>query len=437
MENKFSSAEAVIDNYFKIRSEVIPMGDRLDDNTRAEKVTVSVDKKSYEVYPWGKNNKLPNEMVELLRSNADMGNLLNTRADFLFGAGVGLFKRKVDGRDLVLEPVWEAKYLNYFLEKGIEELVDGAILNLVQLNNAFLAVSNDSKKAKSFKVLDSTAVRCQRVVENRGVIGNYIVSGRWDSDSQKYASIFPKYDYSKPDDYADSIVHLKPNQPGQFYYAYGIWWALKTWIKVSNKIAPFHFESLETEGNLGNIIHIARRYFDEVLAQNPVKDDGSPYTFQELYDAFSEMMDKFAFGGGKRTNIIDVCAYDSQKGNLVELLKVEPVKKLMTGNEYSETYRSSVQAMSNGGGVLGGLANISDGKMNSGGGTEIRISAEYQQYYRTPRERRLILEFLNRAVLPDARKILGLGEDVFFDFKNILLQTLDTNKSGVKQVNGI
>ena len=437
MENKFSSAADVIGTYFRMRSEVLPLGELVDENTRAEKVTVSVDKKNYEVYPWGKNNKLPNEMVELLRSNSDMGNLLNTRADFLFGSGIGLFKRKIDGNDLVLEPVWKAECLDFMLDNGIEELVDGAILNLVQLNNAFVAVSNTSNGGKSFKAMDATTVRCQKILENRGVMGNYLVSGRWDGDSQKYSSIFPRYDFLKPEGFDNSIVHLKPNQPGQFYYAYAIWWALKMWIKVSNKIAPFHLESLETEGNLGNMIHIARKYFDEVLAQNPVKDDGKPYTFEELYDAFSNMMDKFAFGNGKRTNIIDVCAYDTQNGKLVELMKIDPVKKLMTGNEYSETYSTAARAMINGGQLLGGLANMSDGKMNSGGGTEIRISAEYQQFYRTPRERRLILEFLNRAVRPYAKKKLGLGDDVFFDFKNILLQTLDTNKSGVSQKNGI
>jgi len=440
-KNIYSSAGGVIDAYFRMRSEVVSRGDLIDGNGRLSKLLVSAgpdsSKKSYEVYPWGGNNRLPNEMVALLRSSSDMGNLLNTRADFLYGAGIGLFTKKVDGNDLVMEPVWKAEFLDFFLSNGVDELVDTAILNLVQLNNSFINVSNYSGGNMAFKCMDATTVRAVKVLESRGIIDKYVVSGRWDDGGNKYADVVPRFDYTKPNNLPEGMVHLKPQQPGQFYYAYAIWWALNVWIEVSNKIAPFHRESLETEGNLGNIIHIAKRYFDDILAQNPVKTNGEPYTYEELYDAFCENMDTFAFGNGKRTNIIDVCAYDSQNGKLVELLKVDPVKRQMTGAEYSDTYLSAVKAMTNGGQVLGGLSNVSDGKMNSGGGTEIRISAEYQQFYRTPRERRLILEFMNRAVLPYAKKKLGLADGVQFEFKNILLQTLDQNKSGVSQKNGL
>jgi hypothetical protein len=44
---------------------------------------------------------------------------------------------------------------------------------------------------------------------------------------------------------------------------------------------------------------------------------------------------------------------------------------------------------------------------------------------------------MNRAVLPYAKKKLGLADGVQFEFKNILLQTLDQNKSGVSQKNGL
>lgn len=422
-----------MDHYLQVKAEVVTGGEQMDENTKATKLSVSVDKRSYPIYPWGKNNKLPNEMIELLRSNADMGNLLDTRADFLYGSGIGLFRRFSNGKELVLEPYWTADSFSFLLENGVDELVDSAILNLVQLNNAFVNVSNGSKGEMRLRCLDSTTVRAVDIGTKPGQVENYILSGRWEQDGGKYGLVVPRFDYATPDKLPESIVHLRPRQPGQFYYSYAIWWALKIWIKVVNRIAPYYDEALETEGSLGNIIHIAKKYFDDILAQNPVKEDGTPYTYEELTDAFNDTIDKLVFGGGKRMNVTDICAYDTINGKLVKLMEIEPVKRVITGNEYKETYTNGILAMSNGSKVLSGLANISDGKMNSGGGTEIRISAEYQQFYRTPRERRLILELLNRLLLPYARKKLSLPDDVFFDFKNILLETLDKNKAGAAE----
>jgi hypothetical protein len=54
------------------------------------------------------------------------------------------------------------------------------------------------------------------------------------------------------------------------------------------------------------------------------------------------------------------------------------------------------------------------------------VSAEYQQFYRTPRERQAVESYFNRTI----KRELGLPDDVFFGFNNILLETLDKNKAG-------
>jgi hypothetical protein len=69
---------------------------------------------------------------------------------------------------------------------------------------------------------------------------------------------------------------------------------------------------------------------------------------------------------------------------------------------------------------------VSDGKMLGGSGSELRVSAEYQQFYRTPRERQAIESYWNRQIKP----VLDLPKDVYFGFNNILLETLDKEKSG-------
>lgn len=437
MSQVFRTAEEVIGHHFKIQAAAGSLDRAKDQNSKVEPVKVQIDQKPVEIYPWGKKNNLPQTMVDLLRSNSDLGNLLDTQADFLYGSGIGLFKKSFDQskNEIVLTPYWSSDSFDMLLEMQLDEAIDEAILNMVQLNNAFLSVKIDGKDSMKFESYDSTTIRAGKAKPSTGKIEKYVFSNLWASQSTsgKYAKGIPVFDYSNHTKYTESIVHLRSKQPGQFYYAYSIWWSLEDWIEVANLIAPFYKNALKTEGNLGNLIHVAKKYFDDVLATNPKKPDGKEYTFDELVGAFDKTMDELLFGTGKRMNIRDICAYDANTGNLVKLIDIEPVKKSITGSEYMETYNAVTKAMSNAGMVLGGLSGLSDGKMNSGGGTEIRMSALYQQHYRTPRERRLILDFLNRVVRPYLQTKLTLPKDVIFDFKNILLETLDQNKSGVSE----
>lgn len=111
-----------------------------------------------------------------------------------------------------------------------------------------------------------------------------------------------------------------------------------------------------------------------------------------------------------------------------------PVKRSITGTEYTELYRAAVLAFANASGILSQLSGINDGKVVGGSGSELRVTAEYQQFYRTPRERELILKPLNRIILPEMRKAFKLPSDVVFGYNNILLEALNSSKNGSSQV---
>lgn len=416
-------------------------GDKADANSKvvvsgAGGSSVSVGDRAVRYYPWGRNNKMPGEMIELLRSNSNMQNLLKTRADFLFGAGIGVFTHRTDGTDLVLEPSWRSGLQDFFLEKNIDGLADAYYTNWVELANAWIDVSVDKSGDITLEVMDSSMVRSVIPDDNKRV-REYVVSTKWDGAGQKKAATYNAFDFGllktgKLE--MDSLLHLKPVQPGQFYYGHSSWKALEPWIKLDNRIPEFHNNALDTEGNIGMIIRVANKYFSDMLGKYK-KKDGSDFTEVELQEQFDLSMNDFLFGSGKRKTITDVCGYDPVSGQLQKFIEFEAVKKGVSGEEYVKLNNASVWAMSNGSQVLGGLSGVSDGKMNSGGGTEIRIGAEFQQYYRTPRERSQFLRVLNLIYRPILLKKGLIGENDYFAHKNILLQTLDTNKSGAKTVN--
>lgn len=434
--------ELDIEDYFsafesEFRSELTTPGEKFDEGTKTATNTVVVEKKSINYYPWGKDNRLPNKMMELVRSNGDVANLLETRADFLYGSGIGLFTR--DEKEVV-KPYYNEKFKEHWMAHDMDDLTDNAMTMLVYTGHAFINISAGTKKDLGFSVKDSLTVRCQKADDDEGSVSNFVLSSKWEagSYSKKQAVLVPAFDYNDFYSLPESIINLHKPQPGQFYYNHPQWWGLEEWIRLANRIAKIYNGTLDTEGNVGQILRVAKKMFDDIMVTPPKHADGKEYTRREVQDEFKRTADKFLFGGEKNVVLLDICGLND-KGQMEKFIEFEPVKKSLTGKEYGELYTIALNAISNASGVLGGLSGVSDGKMNSGGGTEIRQTALYQQFYRTPRERKLLLNFLNRVFLKYSREKLGavvLPEGVFFDFKNIVLETLDKNPTGMQTVKG-
>jgi hypothetical protein len=366
-----------------------------------------------------------------------VANLLETRADFLYGSGIGVFVRDENGEP---KPFYSEEFKFFWMNHGMDDFTDNAMTMLVYTGHAFILVSAGTKKDLSFSVKDSLTVRSQKVPEDEGRVSNFILSSKWDaaSSSKKQAVLVPAFDFNDFYSLPESIINLHKPQPGQFYYNHPQWWGLEEWIRLANRIAKIYNGTLDTEGNVGQILRVARKMFDDIMLKPPKHPDGKEYDRREVIDEFKKTADKFLFGGERNVVLLDICGVND-KGQLEKYIEFEAVKKSLTGKEYGELYTIALNAISNASGVLGGLSGVSDGKMNSGGGTEIRQTALYQQFYRTPRERKLLLNFLNRVFLKYTREKLGeavMPKGAFFDFKNIVLETLDKNPTGMQTVKG-
>lgn len=408
------------------------LGVKTDENTKVSERSITVNRQPYKYYPWGADNRLPNKMMELVRSNGDVANLLETRCDFLFGSGIGLFTLDAAEKP---KPFFLQEADNFWKVKNMDEVVDAAINQLVHLGLAYVNISADKNNNLSFSVKDGMVVRAVIATETESNVSKYVVSSKWDeSYTAKSGLIVPAFDKREPTKYGESLMCLKKFQSGQFYYNYPQWWSLEAWIKLANRIANIYNNSLDTEGNIGMIMHVSEDYFRAIMATNPVDATGKEMTEAEVRKYFRSQVDKFLFGSGKNKILYDNCGVNAN-GELIKHIEFEAVKKSLTGKEYTELYQAAVQAISNASGVLGGLSGVSDGKMNSGGGTEIRQTALYQQFYRTPRERKLILNFLNEVFLAEMRKqVKNLPGNLMYNFKNIVLETLDKNPNGMQIV---
>lgn len=369
----------------------------------------------YKIYPWGSNNQLINEMLSLYQSNGDVMNLVQTRADFLFGAGCGWFKHSMDGKTLVRTPYIDAKIETFEEVNDTQELVNTQLTYLAETGNAFVNQSREGSTL-TLSMRDSLTVRA--VVATQGFVDTWLLAPDWSQAKGKDIVAVPTLtaDTAKA---PETLYQIKRRQSGQFYYGFPIWWAASKWIKLANRVPDFHNNGLDTEYNASRICRVARDYFKE-------NSDGTDEGIDKARETFYANIDSLLFGGeGKRRVIFDECAF-GQDGKMVPWIEFEDIKTQLTGKEYTELYQMAVTAFANASGILSGLVGVTDGKMLGGSGSELRVAAEYQQFYRTPRDRQAIESYWNRQIKPQ----LGLPNDVFFGFNNILLETLDKEKSG-------
>lgn len=384
----------------------------------------TIAKQSYHLYPWGLNNLMPNEMIDLYRSNGDVMNLVQTRIDFLFGVGCGWYQTKPgkDGKPPKREPFSNDATDTFSLANDLPALVNSMVSSLTETGNVFLNLSRDTGSSfPLINVRDALTVRAE--VAKKGYVDNWLLSPDWRFANVARGLVAVPAWTSDRSNAPETIHQLKRIQTGQFYYGFPQWWAAAEWIRLANRIPNFHNSGLDTEYNVSRICRVAGRYFDTFGGET----DEEKNAYREK---FYQAVDKLLFGTeGKNKVLFDECEIDAISGKLIPWIEIAPIERTITGKEYSELYQMAVLAFANASGILAGLAGINDGKMLGGSGSELRVSAEYQQFYRTPRERQLIESFFERVIKPD----LKLPKDVHFGFENIQLESLDKEKSGSSQ----
>ncbi len=142
---------------------------------------------------------------------------------------------------------------------------------------------------------------------------------------------------------------------------------------------------------------------------------------EAFYKSVSEMIES---PDGPRV-IFDECDLGSE-GKLNGMIAFEEIKRSLNAKDLGEAYDIALRAFANASRLLPSLAGVSDGKTIGGSGSELKVSANYQQFFRTARERQIILRPFNR----DVKSALKLPKDVYAGFYDILLVSDDKNAAG-------
>lgn len=399
--------------------------------------SVSAGGKSFSLYPWGENNLLVNDRIKLLRTNGDAQNLIEARADFIFGGGFGWFKHVEKNGIITRIPYTDNATEEYADAYGLDDLSDVAnqmCTSLIEAGNIFVNRSMVGK-LPVYSVKD--AITCRATIAEGRRVATWLLNSDWSNADSVAKNTLPVPAYETGKDLDESIFQLKSYQTGQAYYGFAQYWADETilWIEVMNFIARSISQTVKHNKNIAHVCRVATQYFDQMVASSAIADTDDSFDPEkekekvrsEFYKNVEEMIES---ENGPRI-IFDECEFGAD-GKLSGMIAFEEIKRSLNAKELQEAYDTALRAFANASRMLPSLAGVSDGKTLGGSGSELKVAANYQQFFRTGRERQLILRPFNR----DIKAALKLPKDVFAGFYDILLVSDDKNPAGKESKTG-
>jgi len=374
--------------------------------------------------PWGREDNQPNQMALLVEKNNQIRPLLEASRDMIYGTGLGFFKKIYEGQTIKLEPYIDSKLEDWSYQTELAEYIIAAINERVMNANHFTRFEFTPEGLPLLSISDSFTTRIGRPVGNK--ITTYLQNpwfGEGWGQALEKSDVIPAFNRQDPTRNIVSILHSREHISGNPYYAFPSWWCAREWIEVANLIPLFHKSGLKNGYNIKYLIKMPKDYFDQEGGR-----DLEPKAIQEKWAKFGENLKGWLSGVDNVNKSLLVRYLRSEDNKALESIDVQPLKNEMSDDAYGKVNDMAGVAITNAAGILPVLGGVTPGSKSGDSGSQIRVVADYQQHFRTPVQRQILLGPVNMAL-----RILGYT-DVVPAFKEVQLTTLDKNPTGKEAI---
>ena len=374
--------------------------------------------------PWGASDNQPNIMGRLIRKNNMVRPLLEAIRDLIYGTGVEFFKRTITNNAATLTPYIDEKLQEWTFRTRLPQYLIGAINERVTNGNHFTRFEFDVDGLPRLSVSDSYMTRIGRP-ERKKPVGVYHLNPDFgntailnDRDTEK----MPAFDFDEPTRHVVSMLHSREPISGNPFYAFPSWWGAEDWIELANLIPVFHKSGIKNGYNIKYLIRIPKDYFDQEGGRSV-----APEQIKKKWNEFSENLSTWLSGSENVNKAMFVRYLRGDDGKALDSIDVVPLKNEMSDDAYSKVFEMANIGISSAVGILPTLAGVNPGKGNDSG-SQIRVMADYQQHFRTPVHRQIILEPVQYAL-----RAMGY-KDIIPAVKGVQITTLDVEPKGTQPV---
>lgn len=395
---------------------VVQLTDRRDENFGTSAYSGSIG----EHVSWGAGDNQPNLMSALINKNNQVRPLLDAQRDMIYGSGGGFFKRTIVDGKIQLTPYTDSRLEDWAFQTDLDNYEIGAINERVQNANVFTRIEYLPDGTPMLSVSDCFLTRIGRPKAGNKVT-EFCLNPSFGNGSAIKSELerVPAFDRLNPTQHIVSIWHGREYISGNPFYAFPSWWCAKDWIELANLIAPFHINGLKNGYNIKYVIKVPKDYFD--------KEGGKSLDEKAVGKKWSDWTQKMSdwLSGVENVNKALIVRYlRGDDGKALDAIDVVPLKNEMSDDAYSKVWEMANIGITNAVGILPVLGGVTPGSKSGDSGSQIRVVANYQQSFRTPVHRKIILDPVNFAL-----RAMGYT-DVVRLFMDVQLTTLDAAPTG-------
>ena len=398
------------------------------------------------IVPWGQNNLLPEEVLEIVYRNPVMTTGLLFNIQVSYGQGIQPFRYVVENNIRKVRPVYDNKEINTFFE---ENNINGYLLEqMTDLNffyNVFpeIILNRDvpeKRKIISLNHKEACFSRWDSMNPATGEIEYHFYSAEWSKGHREdTVAVTPVLSASHPiQDLRNRIargekrfryiVPVNFPTPGKTYYQKPYWYSIieSGWADFASQILTFKKALLANQMSIKYHVQLADNYFEEIFAREGITDDKRR---KERVRKEYKSINDFLSGEAKAGKSVISYVKQTMDGKEFPRMKITALENHFKGGEYIEDTEEVSNIMSYGLGVHPSLIGASPGKnKGSFSGTDKRELFIIKQALLKP-VRDMILRpfYLIKA-------INRWPEDIQFGIPDLVLTTLDENTGSERKI---
>lgn len=383
---------------------------------------------------WGDNNDFPQLVINDVRKDAELPNLLDEKARLAYAGGLiyGTLKRNGDGSEY-LEPLTNGSLQkeidDWIIRSNITAYLYEAFKDLYWFGNAFPEVVRDKELKKIVQLCVQPAEQCRWAKQNKnGLIETCYINANFpdakatDSLTKKLGVIDRYYDAAGSlllRKETNLIYPISIPSPGSNYYQLADWNSIRAsgWLDVSRAIPKFKKSLLEKQMTIKYHIEISNLYWEMKYPgfDSKAKEEKVKIKEEEFSNFVSVMSGELAAGG----NLYSPMITDPSSGKEYSLWKITPIDDKIKDGTFLEDGKDASLYKYSAIGIHPALLGTMPNNGMGGAGSNIR-EAHLLYTMKIRPHQDIVLEPLNYLVVP-----YNKWDGVTFRLRNSFMTTLD------------
>lgn len=383
---------------------------------------------------WGKNNNFPQDLIDENKQDVASTGALRFKINAHYGKGLYFYKEQLNksGQKEKIPMLWAdipAEIKEFWWRNDLPNLFKAVINDYEWFNHYNVQYIPNLGKNKIYQIKHQRAanVRKEKRDPVTGDILQYYLSAKWPNpDENQYATV-PAFDRLNPFAQPNGIYQHSLLSVDRDYYPDALWHSNLKWLKIANKIATWIESNIDNSANIKYHVEIPEQYFIDLYPEQRYDSKDECYAARKkAEEELKTKIDECLTGAKNASKIFYTKFAVDHEGKPVPGWKINELKNDIKDSAWLNGFSTAAAAIVTAHGVPPSLTNlVMSNNLNVGSGSDTREKFNFYMQLHTVIPREITLEPWEFV-----KRFNKWPEDIHLGYENIILQTLNENKSG-------